>query len=197
MAEDLTAAYAGEIDGQGELPLRVRNRLLGQIITRLPGEQERAAFIGHLGLTCAERSWGIWLSAFEAETEPMDLAREAVLSATGGPSPREGMDRLGILKASLDGKFALGENYFAAIYAGFSCWAVARDALARCTSVESVDSELSIAPEEWDACFLASLAVAGGAIWEDVGDNDSRRAFWLWYLGAAIPHALHEATSAR
>ena len=37
-------------------------------------------------------------------------------------------------------------------------------------------------PNDHDAAFLASIAVAGGAVWEKGTSKDDRRAFWDWWL---------------
>jgi hypothetical protein len=48
-------------------------------------------------------------------------------------------------------------------------------------------SERDIEVEDWDACFLASLAACGGAVWEEdsASDDALRRDFWEWYLDTA------------
>lgn len=43
-------------------------------------------------------------------------------------------------------------------------------------------TDRDVEPEEFDAALLASIAAAGGAVWEKKGNKDARRAFWLWWL---------------
>ena len=101
---------------------------------------------------------------------------------------------LGRLKADLDGKFLLGEASFRAVYAGFSCWATAGEVVSPADDgLSSAISELDLSPEDWDACFFASLAVSGGATWDRIGDPEARREFWRWYLEEAVPRAFAEA----
>jgi hypothetical protein len=45
------------------------------------------------------------------------------------------------------------------------------------------DSELD--PYGWDAGLAASIAAAGGAVWDNQGSADRRRQFWRRYLAAA------------
>jgi hypothetical protein len=167
--ENLVATAANKIDSQGELPLQVRNELLGQVLARLPSEQQRVMFIGDLGLSCAERSWPVWLARFADEPEPMNFAQEAVSAASEGVSVAGGDKRLGDLKASLDARFMLGEEFFSAIYAGFSCWAVVADALEKRHEYPSLGgSEQQISPEDWDASFFC---ITCGRWWRDVGGD--------------------------
>jgi hypothetical protein len=103
-------------------------------------------------------------------------------------------DRVLRLKTRLDDLFDLGEEAFRAIYSGFACWAAARDVFIGVPAHSPHTSgEKEISPPEWDASFLASLALCGGAAWEEgVGDPVKRRAF-LWF-DVAIPAAVRHRT---
>ncbi len=121
----------------------------------------------------------------------MDLAETALLSfETKKEAPSMYLRQPMEVKAHLDERLLLGEEYFAAVYAGFASWAVARDVLAR-NNQDSImgDSELQIPPDQWDPCFLASLALTGGAMWEGIGSAEVRHEFWEWYLTSAVPSA--------
>jgi hypothetical protein len=126
----------------------------------------------------------------------MDLAEAAVSNIKGRAEVRTvPSDDLLEVKSYLDDKFLLGENYFAAVYAGFASWAVARDAVSPYRSESmSGDSERQVSPDEWDPCFFASLALTGGAVWEGIGSPDKRREFWNWYLTTAVPDAFASAS---
>jgi hypothetical protein len=127
----------------------------------------------------------------------MDLAQSAVSSIFAGrppglPAVKQPVEvgvALRQVKADLDGKFLLGEEYFPAIYAGFAAWAVARDVLFWGDPLDELgDTDLDIDAEEWDQCFFASIAVTGSATWENVDHDtsDARRQFWSWYLSTAV-----------
>lgn len=193
-ALSLSVKYIQEIDAAGELPLGARRRLRKSLENLLPDE-DRNKFGVLLGLACAKRAWPVWRTAFPSESQPIGLAEAAASSiknvgAISGPSENE----FTVLKANLDNKFLLGSEYFSAIYAGFACWAVTRDAIFQ-DSGSGVygDSELRVSPEDWDPCFFASLAVAGGAIWEGNERSDIRHEFWRWYLECAVPEAFAKA----
>lgn len=184
------------IDAAGELPFIARQSLIRSLVHLLNNDNRSIKFITLLGLACAKKSWPIWQSKFAAESLPMDLAKNAVSNLSKGSAiatdPQNDILRV---KSYLDGKFLLGSKYFPAIYAGFSSWAVARDATFRYPLERtSADSERQVPPDEWDPCFLASLAVTGGAVWEGIGNPDVRREFWSWYLTMAAPQAFTEAT---
>jgi hypothetical protein len=189
-------AYVQEIDEMGELPLVVRRRLIDRLASRLDDAHD-ANFRAILGLTCARKSWPIWKAAFGMDSWPMDLA-EAALSGIGDRSEAQAISSRELMevKSYLDEKFLLGEEFFPAVYAGFASWAVARDVLAgNHPSPPTGDSELQIPPEEWEPCFLASLALIGGATWEGIGSPERRHEFWEWYLLSAVPNSFKAASS--
>jgi hypothetical protein len=189
-------AFANAIDDQGELPYAARRQLLDQLLTQhLPNQHARVAFRGQLGLSCARRSWSVWEATFPEETGPMAAAESAVAQAIADQTDKaRERDVLGELKADLDERLLLGEAFFAAVYAGFSCWATVRDVLApEATTLPPAESELQLPPEDWDPCFFSSLALAGGATWDGLGDPQIRGAFWRWYLEEAVPNALEKA----
>lgn len=72
--------------------------------------------------------------------------------------------------------------------AAFSCYAAARvvahdlDINLLNTPVEEKD------PEDWEACFYASIAYSGGATWNEESDNFKRKEFWQWYFKNALPN---------
>jgi Immunity protein Imm5 len=190
--------YANAIDEGGELPYAARRQLLGQLAQYLPDRNASVAFKGRLGLSCARRSWPVWQAAYPEETRPMAAAESVVTQAIAGQSDTaRGQELLGEVKADLDERLLLGEAFFTAVYAGFSCWAAARDVLAPEAAPPPAESELQLSPEEWDPCFFSSLALAGGATWDGQGDPRIRRAFWRWYLEEAVPDALERARQRR
>ena len=94
--------------------------------------------------------------------------------------------RIAKLKADLDDKFPLGPEYFAGIYGGFGCFAAASELLHRHKPPDG--NELEVDPIEWDASFFASLAHAGGAVWEESdGNPEARGAYWQWFLTDPVP----------
>jgi immunity protein Imm5 of predicted polymorphic toxin system len=181
------------IDSSGELPLTVRRGLARSLLDLLGDDRRALEFTALLGSACAEKAWPVWQSGFVSESRPIDLARAAVSRMGGAAETEAELQELGEVKTYLDNKFLLGEEYFPAVYAGFAAWAVARDVISGHPPNVAGNSELEIAPEEWDPCFLASLAITGGATWEGIGDPDIRRSFWEWYLITAVPESFAEA----
>jgi hypothetical protein len=194
-ASDTSQLFTREIDTAGELPLATRRRLKEDLIGRLPGDGNALRFIAALGLTCAKQVWPVWRTAFPAEFRPMRLA-EAVVSSVNqrNVSAVSAEEEFSSVKTDLDNKLLLGPAYFRAIFAGFACWAVARDVLTwNSRLVVQGDNELQVSPEDWDPCFFASLAKTGKAVWEGNEESGVRREFWTWYLTSAIPDAFTAA----
>lgn len=187
--------FLRRIDGAGELPLAARRMLWQEIDDRLSDRARLATFEVSLGVACARRAWPVWEAKFREDSYPLDVAHNAeVIFGSRQGSIEELRRGIGKVKTYLDSKLVLGEDYFPAVCAGFSAWAVARDVVSlRCgSSVDawSGNSELEITPEDWSPCFFASLAIAGGAVWDGQGDPDVRREFWAWFLAEAVPQAL-------
>jgi hypothetical protein len=189
--------YLSLIDAAGELPLAARRSLDQNCRYRLESVHSVAVYTMRLGLICAERSWIVWESKFPGDSYPMDVASRTADIVIGGRGlTGEERREVGSLKTLLDNKLLLGEDLFPAVYAGFSAWAVARDAASFSSPggrVEVPTYEPEDSPEDWEPCFHASLAITGGAVWEGIGDPQIRREFWVWYLTSAVPWALAEA----
>lgn len=188
-AMDEAQSHIRDIDTAGELPLPVRRRLRESLVALLPADTDALTFVALLGLACAQRAWPVWQTAFPSESRPMDLAEAAVSGITDRSASGMRGEFMKV-KTYLENKFLLGKEYSPAICAGFACWAVTRDVLSwDHYKVTQGDTELGVSPEDWDPCFLASLAIAGGATWEGIGKPDIRREFWSWYLTTAVPEA--------
>ena len=87
------------------------------------------------------------------------------------------------------------ENPFiSSIYAGLSCSSAINTILYDDDLASLELEEKQSDPADWDAAFYASLAHSGGATWENTGDKEKRKDFWLWYLNKAIPYAWDEST---
>ncbi|HEX9032772.1 MAG TPA: Imm5 family immunity protein [Streptosporangiaceae bacterium] len=178
--------WTATINSGGELPLPARQRLYESIAGS--GAQAEA-FMSSLSLLCAQRAWPTWLAVFPGESAPMSLADLAV-SEQLAPGRSAALTRgLWEVRGYLDDKYSLGEKAFTAIYAGFACWAVARDIAAGQRRNAEPVSEIELEPDDWEPCFFAPLATAGGALWEADVDNRARREFWHWFLASAVPLA--------
>jgi Immunity protein Imm5 len=128
------------------------------------------------------------------DSYPLDVASTAASDfRSGRESSQELLREMDKLKNYLDTSLARGEACYPAVCAGFSAWAVARDVVSLgcgLADTGSGSSELEITPEDWSPCFFASLALAGGAVWDGMGGSNIRRQFWTWYLLEAVPLAL-------
>lgn len=193
----LIGSYVDRIDDAGELPLFVR-RDVDQIVAQgLVWAQKIESFKLISGLICVRRSWPVWEAKFSDDRTPLIGAERSVADIlVKGCIDSAIRYKFGEIDTDLDNKLLLGEAYFPAITAGYAAWSVMRDAIRISDSVFrefSGDSELDVSSDEWDPCFYASVAVAGGAVWEESGNAELRREFWEWYLKCAIPEAYAEA----
>lgn len=175
------------ITGNGDLPLPIRDRLK-ELVRRLSSNEQAFAHVwAQLQVKSARHVRSIWLDRFPQDAEPILFAEQCFEHRLDAERTS---DRRGLadLRTELDNKLLLGEGYFPAVYAGFAAWAAARDILAGPRPTGLGGSEFTVDPLDWDACFLASIAVAGAATWEaNGGDTRRRRGYWEWYLSEAIP----------
>ncbi len=183
----LTAARDA-IGPDGELPYPWRKRIWAAFIDQLGSDLGIRAWSA-VQVACAHRVRPVWHSTFPQEEEPMIILRAAEEGMASGVDQSGLESQFGSLKAFLDDKLTLGQEYFAGIYAGFACLAAAREVVYR-REPPDISSELELDPDEWDASFYASLAEAGGAVWEEgVGDAEARRKYWKWFLEDPVPRA--------
>lgn len=186
----VTADAVRAINSSGELPLRVRNRLKQSLRQLLGDEVDFRLVWGELQVRCARYSQWIWKGAFPRDADPIEFAERCLASALEKET-QPSLQDLARLRTNLENKLLMGGEHFPAVYAGFAGWAAARDILGGPGDVREADSEVSVDPQDWDACFFASIAVAGGATWEEVAaDSNRRRAFWQWYLNDAFLESL-------
>jgi hypothetical protein len=179
------------IDAHGELTAETRlvvhevmEKLLSQIHANA-GHYTRAK----LAIGCASSS----LFLLDAHPNEKQKAGSVLQSAIDTLSGRYEVDTLEaeneILYADCVNMISDSKITAHVIYASFACNAAANTVLYD-SDFESLGvSEKIAAPEDWDASFYSSIAHCGAATWEEKGDNNKRKKFWVWYLNKAIPYA--------
>lgn len=162
------------IDSRGELPLPVRMEL-----RRLLTDGDGGAAWAALEAACARHVRHHWDVRFGHQSEPWDLLDDAVRAKVSGASWRFGACHTMLLDAEVGPDFR-------ATSAGFAAYRAAWVTAMHPAPVDG-GSELEIEVDDWDACFWASLAACGGAVWEEksASVDSQRRAFWEWYLKEA------------
>ncbi|MEU6402925.1 Imm5 family immunity protein [Streptomyces sp. NPDC046985] len=183
---DICRQYLEGVSAEGELEHSLRRRLHAEL-QQFAGHDQWRSYVA-LSAACAVKVWPVWRSRFTedlpfASPRPDATVESPVLSLT------EHRSELNSLNTFLDNKMLLGPAYFPAVAAGLACWAVNRDALVGEFSADPELSEMDMDSEDWDPSFFASVAMAGGAVWEESGDSEKRREFWHWYLEDAAPRA--------
>lgn len=177
---DNLARLADVIPPSGEVPYRTRVSIRHALAT----ESEDALL--RLETLCAHRVLPVWQRAFPDNIEPVRLT-EQVRESPDAPG-LESM--IGVFDTKLDEVLLLGEQYFPAASAGHAFSVLARDiAFGFVNEPDDPEGEIHIDPLTWTVCFYASVAEAGGATWEPVGNVERRREFWRWYLLEAVPQA--------
>jgi hypothetical protein len=174
---DALAAFGPD----GEIPYPLRRGVRRALEATVGGGKEGHHAWATLEMLSARRVVDIWTTRFPLDRRPIELLTTAERHLLGELRVDDGGRMLGEAKTLLDDKFSLGEPVFKAIYAGFACWAAARSSLFH-SEPPAASSEQELDPERWDASFFASLAMAGGAVWEASGDAEKRRRFWEWFL---------------
>jgi hypothetical protein len=168
------------ITPDGELPLPSRQAILAGIIRAEPDRAMADRLWAGIELECARHAWPIWQSVFPDDNLPLDVAERSYANLLAGRT--EELNReLGTLQSHLENAGVTATST-APVMAGYASWAAA---WASWNGPQPTDaaSEFDLDVDDWDACFFAATAVAGGAVWEpDVGNPNTRRAFWEWYL---------------
>jgi hypothetical protein len=179
------------IDENGELPFLQRRWLQEELKHRFGPEKGDLIWLALENIS-AHKVEPIWEERFPSETAPIDLLRNADSGLVNVENAEALKKLLPKIKTFLDDKLVLGVDCFRAVYTGFACWVAAGNvAYGPSDIIDEGDSELEIDPEFWHASFYASLAYAGGAVWETgVGDSDKRREFWTWFVCEAVPEAI-------
>ena len=148
-----------------------------------------------LELAVCRYAWPVWLRCWPDESWPIELVarltRERWLS--GVAHDDDGM--LDNLQAELDDRLLGEERYFSSVCAGWACLTAGHNAVrGACWLHDEPDkTDLELDPWSWDPAGAASIAVAGGAVWQDVGSDDLRRDFWTWFAQEALPTAAQAA----
>lgn len=186
LVEDICHEYLDGFSADGELEHPLRRQLHAEL-QRALGQDQWRSYVA-LSTACAVKVWPVWRSRFMEDLPfaspcPDATPENPVLSLT------EHRSELNFLNTFLDNKMRLGREYFPAVAAGLACWAVNRDVLAGGFLGEPELGEMDMDSEDWDPSFFASVAIAGGAVWEESGNPEARRQFWHWYLEDAVPRA--------
>ena len=167
------------ITPDGELPFANREAILASIIESEPDRAVAERLWAEIELECARHVWPIWQTAFPDDKLPLELADRSYRNRMAhGDENLDG--ELARLQAHLD-NIRVADVGEAPLAAGHACVAAAH-ATTQDHDRAGARSELDLDPDEWDACFYAALAAAGGAVWDGLGDRTRRRAYWEWYL---------------
>jgi hypothetical protein len=187
--ESLVASARSSINERGEPAYKTRVELLRSLdeapsATTL-GWQRRSS----LAIACARECAGFWVGVgSEIELGPvLEFAQQCMHERRMFAELANVAENLNV---EVDDAFAAGESHFRAAYAGFATVTAARTVARDEMLDDSVEGEETLAVPHWGSAFWASCAFAGGAVWEDESDDDTRRRFWLWYLDTAIPRVL-------
>jgi hypothetical protein len=179
-----------EIDSQGELPSRFRSELYLQIEAASAPEHENAGYYrrARVELGCAYKV----LPMLQPEPQTHEAARSRLAMSELAFRRAVDLETLDA-EASELGRMLDDAQFDDAIslpmmYAGYASVAALKAVAYDVDASIAAITEKSRNHETWNACFHASLAVAGGATWEGANvDNEKRRDFWIWYLQVLVP----------
>ncbi|AFZ10528.1 hypothetical protein Osc7112_6374 (plasmid) [Oscillatoria nigro-viridis PCC 7112] len=177
------------LDSKGELPASYRGKIYKVIGDCFDNNSQNAHVIrSRLELSCAWKVLGIWESCELTDDSARKLLEmaENFLRNKGDRKTLETFDNFFYDK--LENLMDNGQEYFIAAYAGYASSSAISTVLYDINFDTLYRSEIEIDPDDWTACFNASLAYCGGATWEEgVGDDLKRREFWEWFLNDAVP----------
>jgi hypothetical protein len=97
-------------------------------------------------------------------------------------------ERKNIFYTEVENLMYNGPEYFIAGYAGFACISAVGTVLYDLDFDTLGLPEMENDPDDWTACFNASLSYCAGVTsGEAVEDDLKRREFWEWFLNEAVP----------
>lgn len=178
------------ITERGELPALNREKLYKKLDEFLPKFPKYVAHYwrAKLELNCAWKVLQNWESCELADNSARQLLSDAEKYLVGELESEELKSRKRFTYSQSEDLMDNGPEYFIAGYAGFACISAAKSALYDLDFETLGMPEIETEHDFWTACFIASLAYCGGAIWEEgVGDDLKRREFWEWFLNDAVP----------
>ncbi|MFI5490504.1 Imm5 family immunity protein [Micromonospora echinaurantiaca] len=180
----LAGGYVDRISPDGELKWPLRMELHHALGGVTPDDSWHSYL--RLSAACAVKAWPVWRERFD---ELLPFAAPVTGSTPERPQLVLASDtvQLNQLATFLDNRMRTGPGTFPAVAAGLACWATNRDVLRGELALPDGADEGDVDSEDWEASYFASIAIAGGAIWEEAGKPALRRAFWIWYLREAVP----------
>lgn len=182
------------IDNFGELPYTERVSLLISLGGK-KGESNEEGYLvrSNVALTCAKKTLYFWdkASPDSGFLTALEFAEKCLINPDMYAELGNVMNNM---IPQVENIMYANEKDHRPAYAGFSCVSALSTVLYDDQFDLEAKSELDIEPDQWDSAFYSSLAIAGGAVWENdiVLDNKARREFWEWYLDIAIPNAIRE-----
>jgi hypothetical protein len=179
------------ITQDGELPATERKAILEAIETLSKAEHSDAGYLrrARLAIICAKEV----LTHVPPYAEVLQSAKSMLTHGIAALAGRHDLKILqrenGAFHTKVVDLLPQGEAAFVAAYAGMTVFSAINTVLYDTNFAVIGQDEKSVDPDDWDVGYYGSLAASGSAIWEAKGGSDSRRAYWNWYLGSAIPCA--------
>lgn len=181
--------FHSTFDKRGELPAYTRAQLYKQIHLFSKNKNNLAHYLrAKLELSCAWKVLSNWEYCEFDDGSVRALLGMAENFLHGEGELKELEKRKNFLYTDLENVMNKGQEYFVAAYAGFACISAVNSVLYDINLDTLSLPEIENEPDDWTACFLASISYCGGATWEEgVGDDLKRREFWEWFLNEAVP----------
>jgi hypothetical protein len=181
------------IDARGELPAEQRGELFGLLEALSAAEHPRAGFLrrARSELLCARRVLPLLASRTVEYGRCVEVLQNAMQALRGQFAMETLRSQNGALHTQVIDMLQEGEDAYRRVYAGMAVFAAVNAVLFDVDLQAASAPDLEVPPDEWTACFYASLVDAGAACWEDLtkSDDAKRRAFWIDYLHEVIPTA--------
>lgn len=184
-----TARKAVGVNRKGDLPLGHRHQVWLAMGPRKPPRSKKDSephlFRYRLARTSVVRVLSVWDAAFPDDEAPHHLLKVADAVLSGELSHKEAKAGWNDNWTYFDDLAYDHEALQPAIMVGYAANQLILLAMRDELFPETVDLAVTdqvIDPRDFDAALLASIASAGGAVWEKKTNKEPRRAFWLWWL---------------
>lgn len=140
-----------------------------------------------MAIACAYRTLNIWESCPTVDAFGRQLLELSVDCLAGKEDLEKLKEESERFDTTVNNVMFSSEANIVPAYAGFSCLSAINTVVYDFDYSIEKEGEKEINPENWEACFNSSLALSGGALWENAKyDERARKSFWSWYINVVV-----------
>lgn len=179
------------IDQRGELPSNYRKKIY-EIFEQLSAKKQKYSsyyYRAKLELACARKTldkWANFLPTNNSAQELLEFTEKFLEDQLEQKKLQKSNDNFYTEINKL--LYERGLQYTVPAAAGLACVSAA-NAVLYGIDIDNFEILEMEDPDNWTACFNASIAYSGGPTWqkEIISDDLKRKEFWIWFLKQALP----------